>query len=170
MKKIKNSIVLFSVLSAVLVLQGCYTQIASSKKVRVRRPAYETRSYTYTLPAEIDSLVYYQDEDGNIYFKDVYGNINYVEDDSSFSAAYQKGFAINTPVTKVKEYHHYYYDDTFYYDSYDPYYDNLCWNVSFSWSNRYYRPYRYYNYSPYHWDRYYTSWYWDYSYYDPYWG
>jgi len=133
MKKIKNSIILIVALGTVLILQGCYTQMESTKKVRVTRrgPAYETRTYTYTLPAENDSLVYYQDEDGNIYYKDVYGNINYVEDDSSFSAAYQKGFAFNIPVTQIKEYHHYYYDDPFYYDSYDPYYNDLCWNVSF---------------------------------------
>ncbi len=162
MKKIKYSIILITALGTVLILQGCYTQIGSTKKVRVtRRPAYETRTYTYTLPAENDSLVYYQDEDGDIYYEDAYGNINYIEDDSSFSAAYQKGFAINTPVTQVKEYH-YYYDDPFHYDSYYPYYDNFGWNVSFSWRNRYYRPY--------YWDRYYTGSYWDYSYYDPYWG
>ena len=126
-KKTKNSILLIAALGAIMILQGCYTQMESTKKVRVTRrtPAYETETYTYTLPAENDSLVYYQDEDGNIYFKDVYGNINYVKEDSVFSEAYQTGFAINTNGTQVKEYHHYYYDDPYYYNNYDPYYDNL---------------------------------------------
>lgn len=167
-KKTKNSISLIAVLGAVFILQGCYTQMESTKKVRVNsRPAYDTKTYTYTLPAEIDSSVYYQDEDGNVYYQDEYGNINYVENDSVFSVAYQKGFAIQTPLTTVKEYHHYYYDDPF---TYDPYYDNFRWNVSFSLGNRYYSPYRYYNYWPYYGDSYYTGWYGNYSYYDPYWG
>lgn len=90
-KKTKNSISLIAALGAVFILQGCYTQMESTKKVRVSsRPAYDTKTYTYTLPAEIDSLVYYQDEDGNVYYQDEYGNINYVENDSVFSAAYQK--------------------------------------------------------------------------------
>ena len=170
MVKIKYSIIVIIVLGTIMLLQGCYTQMESTKKVRVsRRPAYEKRTYTYTIPVENDSLVYYQDEDGNIYYEDAFGNINYVEDDSSFSAAYRKGFALNTPVTQVKEYH-YYYDDPFYYDSYNPYYDNFSWNVSFSWRNRYYSPYHYYNYSPYYWKSFYTGWYGDYAYYDPYWG
>ncbi len=163
MKKRNNLIILITTLGTILVLQGCYTHMELTKKVRItRRPANETKIYTYTLPSENDSLVYYQDEDGNIYYEDAYGNINYVEDDSSFSAAYQKGFTFNTPVTQVREYHYYYYDDPFYYDSYDPYYNHFSWNVSFSWRHRYYRPY--------HWDRYYTGWYGDYSYYNPYWG
>ena len=59
MKKKKNSIILFAALSAILVLQGCYTQMESTKKVKVsRRPAYETRTYTYTEPVVNDSLVF----------------------------------------------------------------------------------------------------------------
>ena len=161
MKKTKNSIILFATLISVLILQGCYTQMETTKKVKVtRRPVHETRAYTYTQPVENDSLVFYQDEDGYIYFKDEFGNINYVEDDSSFSTAYQKGFAIETPITQVKEYHHYYYDDPYYYNTYDPYYDHLSWNLSFTWGNRYYDPHR--------WDRHYVSYY--SPYYDPYWG
>ncbi len=88
MKKIKYSIIIITTFCTILILQGCYTQVRSTKKVRVsRRPAYKTRTYTYTVPAEDDSLIYYQDEDGNMYFEDAYGNINYVEDDSSFSTA-----------------------------------------------------------------------------------
>ena len=58
MKKIKKSIILFTALSTVFVLQGCYTQMESNKKVKVtRRPVYETRAYTYTQQVENDSLV-----------------------------------------------------------------------------------------------------------------
>ncbi len=170
MKKIKNSIIIILTIGSILILQGCYTQMESTKKVKVvKQPTYETRTYTYIQPVVDDSLVYYQDENGNVFFEDEYGHINYVESDSVFSTAYQKGFTLQTPVTQVKEYH-YYYDDTNYYNMHSPYYDNFSWNVSFSWGNRYYNPYRYYNYSPYYGNNHYASWYWDYPYYNSYWG
>ncbi len=45
MKKIKNLTVLFVAFSTVMILQGCYTQMESTKKVKVtRRPVYKTKN------------------------------------------------------------------------------------------------------------------------------
>ena len=161
MKKTKNYLRTSILLSVVFVLQGCYTQMETTKKVRVsRRPVVKEKTYTYTYSTQNDSLVYYEDDDGDLFYLDEYGNVVYFKEDSLISTAYQTGFALETPQTQIVE--HYYYYDPFYYDSYYPYYNDYNWRINISYHNGFYHP----NY----WDRYYRTYYWNYSYFDPYWG
>ena len=167
MRKIKKVSFVIVLIICFLVIQGCYTQLVTSRKVVIiEERTYKSPEFIeYSTSNDIaDSDSLYSDS------LDYYGEDDYYtidDEDGTDITVYRNGFKLNPDKITVIEKNYYVDDyDDYWDDYYSPYHSpRYRFYFSYSWGNPYHwRPY----YNPYGWSCYNAGWDpWYASFYDP---